>query len=93
MTILSTTYGAYSTYALHDAIFIMCGQKELWPLLKYATVFIRPTLSDSYGISIAEALYVGTPAVASDVCKRPVGTILYKAGDVVDLSEKVRRIL
>jgi glycosyltransferase involved in cell wall biosynthesis len=80
-------------YALQDAIFIMSGQKELWPLLKYATVFIRPTLSDSFGISIAEALYVGTPAVASDVCKRPVDTILYKAGDVVDLSEKVSGVV
>lgn len=80
-------------YALQDAIFIMHGQKELWPLLKYATLFVRPTLSDSYGISIAEALYVGTPAVASDVCKRPVGTMLYRVGDVNDLIEKVKATL
>jgi glycosyltransferase involved in cell wall biosynthesis len=80
-------------YNLQHAVFIMCGQKELWPLLKYATVFVRPTLSDSYGISIAEALYVGTSAVASDVCKRPAGTILYKAEKAIDLAEKVRLVL
>jgi len=80
-------------YALQESIFILQGQKELWPLLKYATVFIRPTLSDSYGISIAEALYVGTPAVASDACKRPAGTVLYKTGDVVDFIEKVKNII
>jgi len=81
------------TYVLHDAIFIMCGQKELWPLLKYAMVFIRPTLSDGYSVSIEEALYLGTLVVASDVCKRPVGTVLYKVGDMVDLSKKVKDIV
>lgn len=81
------------TYALHDAIFIMEGQKELWPLLKYATVFVRPTLSDGCSVSIAEALYFGTPVVASDVCKRPTETVLYKAGDIIDFTEKVRWVL
>ncbi len=80
-------------YAMQDFIFIMCGQKELWPLLKYATVFIRPTLSDGYSISIEEALYFQASVVASDVCKRPTGTVLYKVGDEVDLIEKVNNII
>lgn len=81
------------TYVLHDAIFIMHGQKELWPLLKYATIFVRPTLSDGCSVSIAEALYLGTRTVASDVCKRPTGTVLYKAGDIIDFTEKIKQVL
>jgi len=77
-------------YCLDTSVFIMQGQKELWPLLKYATVFIRPTLSDGYSVSIEEALYLGTPTVASDVCKRPANTVLYKVSDIVDFTEKTK---
>lgn len=80
-------------YGLDNSIFIMQGQKELWPLLKYATVFVRPTLSDGYSVSIEEALHLGTPTVASNVCKRPANTILYKVSNSVDLTEKTRSIL
>ncbi|MHA1757252.1 MAG: glycosyltransferase [Promethearchaeota archaeon] len=69
------------------------GQKEIWPLFKKVDLMIRPTYRDSYGISIAEALYFGTPAVASNVCKRPSGTIIFENRNLQDLYNKSREIL
>lgn len=51
---------------------------EFWPLIKRSDVFVRPSRSDSFGIGIQEALHFGVPAVASNVCKRPRGTVLFE---------------
>ncbi len=66
---------------------------ELWPLLKRVDLFVRPTLSDGASISVQEALYYGTPVVASDVCERPAGTVLFKTGDESDFVKKVTKVL
>ena len=78
---------------LQEYIFFLHDQKELWPLLKKADLFVRPTLSDGASLSIAEALYFNTPTVASDVCKRPQEVILFKTGDRGDFTLKVRSVL
>ena len=59
---------------------------EVWQL---SDLFIRPTSTDIEGLSVKEALYCGTPAIASDVCKRPEETILFKNRNYEDLFEKV----
>ena len=69
------------------------GQKELWPLFKRADLMIRPTFVDGYGISVTEALYFGCPAVASDVCERAQGTVLFRNRDIKDLLGKVEKVL
>lgn len=66
---------------------------EMWPLIAKSNLFIRPTRSDSFGISVAEALWLEVPVVASDVCVRPSGTILFKSGDAQDLYEKMKQVL
>jgi glycosyltransferase involved in cell wall biosynthesis len=76
-----------------DNFFFMTGQKELWPLFKKCDLMVRPTYSDGYGISIAEALYFHCPAVASDVGGRPEGTILFRNRDFDDFLCKVKNIL
>lgn len=68
-------------FGLSDSIYILHGQKELWPLYKLVDIFVRPTLFDNYGISVAEARYFNVPAVASDVCVRPAGTVLFAKRD------------
>lgn len=74
---------------LENNIHFITGQKELWPLFKHANLMVRPTYSDGYGISIEEALYLECPAVASDVCKRPEGTVLFKNRNLDDFITKV----
>lgn len=74
---------------LDTNIYIMHGQKELWPMLKRADLFVRPTLSDGASVSIVEALCLGVPVIASDVCIRPKGTDTFVSGDVADFTKKV----
>ncbi|WP_168190162.1 glycosyltransferase family 4 protein [Caloramator sp. E03] len=76
-------------YNLKQEIFLMeVKDTEFYPILKQSHLFLRPTNTDGYGVSIAEALYFKIPAIASDVCKRPEGTILFKNRDIDDLYEK-----
>jgi len=77
-------------YQLDDKIFILTGNRHLWPLLRKVDLFIRPTRADTFGISVAESLLVGTPVIASDVCARPEGTVLYQQGNVHDLVKKIK---
>jgi len=67
--------------------------ERLITILNKANLFIRPTNTDSFGVSIKEALYYNVPALASDVCKRPEGTIIFKNRDYNDLLEKTINIL
>lgn len=73
---------------ISDNIHFIMGQKELWPMFKKADLMVRPTCVDGYGISIAEALYFGCPAVASNVCSRADGAIIFDNRDFEDLSAK-----
>lgn len=66
---------------------------EMWPLIAESDLFIRPTRSDCNAISVMEALWLGVSVVASDICERPAGTILFKSGDVGDLYEKMKQVL
>ena len=78
---------------IKNNIYFLIGQKEFWPLLKKVDLFLRPTLSDSYGISIEEAISVGTKTLASNVCTRPRGTILFENRNIFDLINKTKQIL
>lgn len=63
------------------------------PVLAQADVFVRPTNTDGDANSVREALYMGIPAVASDVVERPPGTILFRCRDSDDLVAKVEQAL
>jgi glycosyltransferase involved in cell wall biosynthesis len=64
-----------------------------YPLIEKAALFVRPTRSDGDAISVREALYLGTPAIASDVVKRPNGTVVFANGDAHDFAKKCRAAL
>jgi glycosyltransferase involved in cell wall biosynthesis len=63
------------------------------PILPESSVFLRPTLEDGYGISIDEAIDMGIPAVASDVCPRAPEAILFRANDLDDYQRAVHQAL
>jgi len=65
----------------------------LWPIIKRATIFIRPTITDGDALSIREALMFGKPVIASDSCIRPESVILFKNRDIEDLTHKTIRTL
>lgn len=66
---------------------------QMYPIIMKSDVFVRPTNTDGDAVSIREALYFKVPAVASDVCPRPDGTILFKSRDITDLTLKVLEVL
>jgi glycosyltransferase involved in cell wall biosynthesis len=68
-------------YDLSDNCYFLIGQRQLWPLLKQIDLFARPTLSDGASVSIEEALWVGKPVVATNVCSRPARVAVYDVGD------------
>ncbi|MFY2558002.1 glycosyltransferase family 4 protein [Corallococcus terminator] len=59
-------------------------------LIARSDVFLRPTTHDGDSISVREALALGVPCVASDVCERPEGTRLFRAGDAASLAAGIR---
>jgi len=71
----------------------MTGQKELWPLFRKADLMVRPTLQDGYGVSVAEAIYFGCPAIASNTGDRPEGAILFETGNFADFLDKAVAVL
>lgn len=71
---------------------IMIVQKEItngFEIWRMSDLFLRPTSTDMEGISVKEALYCGTPAVVSNVCKRPDEAILFESRNIKDLESKV----
>jgi glycosyltransferase involved in cell wall biosynthesis len=65
----------------------------LYPLLRQAALFVRPTASDGDALSIREALHYGTPVVASDAAKRPEGVITFATRDLDDFTAKCELVL
>jgi len=63
------------------------------PFLQYADLFIRATNTDGDALTLREALYYGVPSVASDVCYRPEGTLLFHNRELPDLCRAVREAL
>lgn len=62
-------------------------------VINMCSLFIRPTNTDGYGVSIAEAIFLKKPAIASDVCKRPEGTILFENRNIDDLYIKTTNVI
>lgn len=77
---------------IQDNYHFVIGQ-PLPPALLLSNVFIRPTYQDGYSVSLEEAIELGIPAVASDICPRTPGSLLFKTGDLTDLISKVRQVL
>jgi glycosyltransferase involved in cell wall biosynthesis len=73
-------------YNLQKDVFIFEAKStEFYPILKNSKLFIRPTNTDGFAVSLAEALYYKVPSIASNLPNRPEGTIIFKSRDMQDL--------
>jgi len=79
--------------SLQDDVIFISGQRELWPVYRQVDLMLRPTYSDGFGVSVAEAIHLGCPAIASDVCERAEGTQLFKNRDQEGFFRQARLIL
>ncbi|WP_164667661.1 glycosyltransferase [Virgibacillus doumboii] len=80
-------------YNLEQRFLIYNKNISLVSLFKYTDVFVRPTSTDSFGVSVAEAISCGIPAIASDVCIREEGTVLFNSRNIDDFVDKIRHCL
>jgi glycosyltransferase involved in cell wall biosynthesis len=78
---------------IEENVHFLTGQREIWPLFKTAQLMVRPTCTDGFGISVAEAVHFGCPAVASNVCRRAEGTVLFENRDFGDFLAKCQAAL
>ena len=62
-------------------------------VINMCDLFIRPTNTDGDALSIREALILQKPAIASDVCKRPEGTIFFKNRSIDDLYNNTNYVI
>jgi len=66
-------------------VVILEDRKDILAILAAHDVFVRPSYLDSYGLWVAESLLVGTPAIATDVCRRCSAAMLYTRGETETL--------
>lgn len=62
-------------------------------LIDEADALLRTTLFDGDAISVREALYLGTPVIATDTGKRPDGVQIIPVGDKNALASAAKRVL
>jgi len=70
-------------------VVLLEDSNDILAILAAHDVFIRPSYLDSYGLCVAESLLVGTPAIATDVCRRCSAAMLYTRGDEDTLDRHV----
>jgi len=72
-----------------DDFYVVTGSEPFGPLLVRSDVVVRPTATDGDSVSVREALAVGVPVVASDVCSRPEGVRVFPTRDAGGLMTQV----
>lgn len=79
--------------ALQNYIILIPFAVSFVKMIELCDLVVRPTNTDGDALTIREALYLGKPVIASDVVKRPEGTVVFKNRDVVDLYTKINTTL
>ncbi|RYU96856.1 glycosyltransferase family 4 protein [Emticicia agri] len=71
--------------------------RELPKLYKLAQLFLYPSLRESFGIPILEAMQCGTPVITSNTSAMPeiagAGAVLIDPTQIEDIAEKIVRLL
>ncbi len=62
-------------------------------LVRSSDLFIRANRIDTYGMVVGDSIELGTPVIASDVCPRHSGAILFTSNNILDLTEKIKNTL
>lgn len=89
---LSTIENRIKNNNLEKKVILLTQTISFNEVLSYTSLYIRPTRTDSYGLSVSEALDFGIPTIASNVCERPNQVNLFNNGDLNDLYKKVEYV-
>ncbi len=80
------------SFEVKDSVEIIYEQ-NLVEYLKNCSFLLKTNKIDGYGVALQEAMDLGIPAIASNVCVRPKGTVLFENNNIVDLTEKIEETL
>ncbi|MCK9328984.1 MAG: glycosyltransferase [Candidatus Cloacimonetes bacterium] len=80
-------------YEINEHMVIINESISYPALLSISDIFLRPTNTDGYSISVSEALSLKKIVIASDVCPRPKGTLCFKARDQDDLNKTAKNVV
>jgi glycosyltransferase involved in cell wall biosynthesis len=69
------------------------SRDEFRGFLGETDVYLRATRADSFGLAVCEAMEEGTPVIASDVCERGAGAIVYPVDDQAAFSRAILKVL
>lgn len=75
------------------AIYFHQSEATFLSALATANAYLRPTHVDSWGIAVADAVAMGVPAIASNVCERATGAILVQPENYDHFENKVQAAL
>ncbi len=89
-----------SSNTIHKIVYIGEQKPEqLANLYRKATMLILPSLTETFGIVLLEAMASRAPVIASntggipEIVKDKVNGLLFRAGDPIDLAEKISHLL
>lgn len=79
---------------LGDAMLLVTEDlPDISSIIKQSDLFLRPTNTDGDSVSVREALYFGTPVVASDAVPRAEPVVIFRTRDMDDFESAVRQSL
>lgn len=78
-----------SLIALPANVLITNKGYKFTTLMKICDGVIRNTLTDGDSLTVKEALYFQKPIFATDCIERPIGTIIFSTGNMLDLKSKI----
>ncbi|UCE58881.1 MAG: glycosyltransferase family 4 protein [Phycisphaerales bacterium] len=90
---LKTLQDRAETLGVTDRILWLLEPGAYHPLQRRCDLFLRPTNTDGFGVTLAEAMEFGVPAIASDAVHRLEGCMLFRNRDATDLARKVNAAL
>ncbi len=81
-----------SDFELENDIEIIFNE-NIVDYVQNCSFLLRTNIADAYGISLQEAMDLGVPAIGSDVCLRPKGTVLFENNNLNDLTSKINHVV
>ena len=78
---------------LQDSFFLLNGIFSFVKIIELSDIVLRPTNADGDAITIREALFLGKSILASDIVKRPQGTLLFETRNDDDFYSKLSSLL
>lgn len=87
--ILESYKATIEKHHLEDRILLSTDKLSFVKIIAESDIVLRPTCTDGDALTIREAIFLNKVIIASDVVKRPPGTVTFKNRDNKDLITKI----